>query len=241
MQIVYNSLARANEKSLSLNDCLESGPPLQNLMWSVLIQNRFKSVALVGDMKQVFLQIRIREEHQDSLRFHWIKNKDPSQLQVYRFTRTLFGLVESPSLLGGTIEMHLDAWKETYPDATEEIQRSLYIDDVNTGMNTVEETKKLMETTVDVFKDAQFPLHKWHSNATELETISTSDEQQQTFAKEQLVVKNDETKLLGLKRNESLDTLKVTFPDITAEKIKRGILRHLASIFDPLGFASPIT
>ena len=32
MRIVYDASARANEKSLSLNDCLETGPPLQNLM-----------------------------------------------------------------------------------------------------------------------------------------------------------------------------------------------------------------
>ena len=241
MRIVYDASARANEKSPSLNDCLETGPPLQNLMWSVLIRNRFKPVALAGDMKQAFLQIRIREADRDSLRFHWIKNKDSSQVQVYRFTRALFGLVQSPFLLGGTIEMHLDAWKETHPEAVAEIQRSLYVDDVITGMNTVEETKKLMETTIGVFKDAQFILHKWHSNAAELEKSSASDEQQQTFAKEQLGVKDDETKLLGLKWNKSQDTLKVTFPEITAENTKRGILRYLASIFDPLGFVSPIT
>ena len=120
--------------------------------------------------------------------------------------------------------MHLDAWKETHPDVVEEIQRSLYVDDVITGMNTVEETKQLMETMIDVFKDAQFTLHKWHSNATELETSSASDEQQQTFVKEQLGVKDDETKLLGLKWNKSQDTLKVSFPEVTAEKTKRGIL-----------------
>ena len=157
-------------------------------MWSVLVQNRSKPVVLAGDRKEVFLQIRIRERDQDSLRFQWIKNKDPSQVQVYRYTRALFGLVQSLFLLGRTIEMHLDAWKETYPEAVAEIQRSLYVNDVITGMNTVVETKKLLETTFDAFKDAQFTLHKWHSNTAELETSSASDKQQQTFAKEQLGV-----------------------------------------------------
>ena len=32
MRIVFDASARANEKSLSLNDCLETGPPLQNLL-----------------------------------------------------------------------------------------------------------------------------------------------------------------------------------------------------------------
>ena len=95
-----------------------------------------------------------------------------------------------------------------------------------------------MKATINVFKDTQFTLHKWHSNAAELGINIANDVQQQTFAKGQLEVKNNEKKLLGLKWNKSQDTLKVTFPEITAEKTKKGILRHLASVFDPL---SPIT
>ena len=59
IRIVFDGSARANERSPSLNDCLETGPPLQNLLWNVLVRNRFKAVALAGDLKQAFLQIRI--------------------------------------------------------------------------------------------------------------------------------------------------------------------------------------
>ena len=109
IRIVFDGSARANERSPSLNYCLETGPPLQNLLWNVLVRNRFKAVALAGDLKQAFLQIRIREEDRDSLRFHWIKDKDPKIIEVFRFTRALFGLVQSPFLLGGTLEQHLES------------------------------------------------------------------------------------------------------------------------------------
>jgi len=62
VQIVFNASARSNKKSTSLNDCLETGPPLQNLLWDVRIQNRPKPVALAGDLKQAFLQVHIRME-----------------------------------------------------------------------------------------------------------------------------------------------------------------------------------
>ena len=97
-----------------------------------------------------------------------------------------------------------------------------------------------METIINVFKDAKFTLHKWHSKAAELEINIASNVRQQTLPMEQMGVKNGETKLLGLKWNKSQDTLKVIFPEITAEKTK-GKLRHLVSVFDPLGFVSPIT
>ena len=59
MRIVFDASAKANQGGPSLNDCLETGPPLQNLLWSVLVRNRLKPVALCGDIKQAFLQVRI--------------------------------------------------------------------------------------------------------------------------------------------------------------------------------------
>ena len=55
LRIVYDASAEANEKSPSLNDCLETGPSLQNLLWDVLVCNRLKPIALAGDLKQGFL------------------------------------------------------------------------------------------------------------------------------------------------------------------------------------------
>ena len=49
-----------------------------------------------------------RAEDRDVLRFHWIKNKDRSTIEVLRFTRALFGLVQSPFLLAGTLRLHLE-------------------------------------------------------------------------------------------------------------------------------------
>jgi hypothetical protein len=37
VRIVFDASARENESSPSLNECLETGPPLQNLLWNVLV------------------------------------------------------------------------------------------------------------------------------------------------------------------------------------------------------------
>ena len=62
IRIVYDDFARTNASVPSLNKCLEIGPPLQNQLWNVLIRNRFYPVAIAGDLKQAFLQIRVRRE-----------------------------------------------------------------------------------------------------------------------------------------------------------------------------------
>ena len=67
-----------------------------------------RPIALMGDLKQAFLQIRIREGDKDALRLHWIKDCNSTEVEVLRFTRLVFGLGQSPFVLGGTIESHLD-------------------------------------------------------------------------------------------------------------------------------------
>ena len=56
-------------------------------------------------------------------------------MEVLRFIRAFFGLVQSPILLGGTLQQHLERLKEKYPNEVEEIKKSLYVDDVFTGEN----------------------------------------------------------------------------------------------------------
>ena len=70
IRIVYDASSCAHGEAPSLNDCLEPRPPLQNLLWSVLIQNRFYLIAIAGDLKQAFLQVPIKEEDKDVMRFH---------------------------------------------------------------------------------------------------------------------------------------------------------------------------
>ena len=123
-----------------------------------------KPIALAGDIKKAFLQVRIRPENRDALRFHWVQDIQTEEVEVLRFSRALFGLTQSPFLLGSTIEQHLLAYGDKYQTAIEEIRRSLYVDVIISGGCSSEEVRGLKATAVEVFKDAGFELHKWHSN-----------------------------------------------------------------------------
>ena len=100
-----------------------------------------QAVMLSGDLKQAFLQIRIRKQDRDVLRFHWSKDRDLQKPEIYRFTRAIWGLNQSPFLLEGTIEKHLDDCKEEFSKEVEEIKRSKYVDDVFLGGETTEEVQ----------------------------------------------------------------------------------------------------
>ena len=238
MRIVYDASARAYDKAPSLNECLESGPPLQNQLWKVLVRGRFHAVAIAGDFQKAFLQVRIRTEDRDALRFHWISGEKPEQVRTLRFTRALFGLVPYPFLLGGVIQHHLNICRPDYPDAVLEIERGLYVDDLLTGDQTVGKVREIKNTAIEIFGKACFQLHKWNSNARELEaSVEVDNEGGVTYAKEQLGVKPEECGLLGLKWNKDADTIAVSIPQETADATKRGILGKVAKIY----LAAPLT
>ena len=156
IRIVFDASAKADDKSPSLNDCLETCPSLQNLIWDILVRNRMQAVMLDGDLKQAFLQIRIKEQDRDVLRFHWTKDRDLQKLEIYRFTRAIWGLNQSPFLPEGTIEKHFDDCKEEFPKEAGEVKKSKYVDDMFLGGDSTEEVQHLKETSVEVFSRASF-------------------------------------------------------------------------------------
>ena len=92
-----------------------------------------------------------------------------------------------------------------------------------------------------IFKDGTFKLHKWHSNVAALETedgSNSTDEEDISYAKQQLGFSQTNTKLLGLPWDKSRDALSVETPQKTTTTTKRAALSELAKVYDPLGLIS---
>ncbi|XP_028392667.1 uncharacterized protein LOC114517206 [Dendronephthya gigantea] len=218
----------------------------QNHLWDILVRLRFLPIVLTADRESLPASPDTRKPT-NSLRFHW-KAPDSDDLTVYRFTRALFGLTCSPFLLGGVLNEHLKSWEKRYPALVEEIKGGLYVDDVMEGGDNVEEVKEKKAKTVSIFEDATFHLHKWHSNASELEDTDQSANEgnvgnpETTFAKQQLGTKGTETKILGMGWNKAQDRLSVVVnKERDAASTKREALSQVASVYDPLGLVSPTT
>ena len=200
------------------------------MLWNVLIRSRFHPILLTGDLQKAFLQIRIKEEERDSLRFHW-RAPGSTETEIYRFTRALFGLTSSPFLLAGVINYHLELWERQYPEIVKEIRDGLYVDELMAGGTTIEVVQTKKAAAVEVFEDASFTLHKWHSNARELEASSNPPaDDELTYAKQQLGASRSETKLFGLSWDKDKDTLKVGLHEGETISTKHNALSQLAKI-----------
>ena len=71
-RIVYDGSAKLRN-SVSLNNCLYSGPSLVPLLYDVLLRFRIFPIAITADIAHAFLNISIAEHDRDSLRFCGLK------------------------------------------------------------------------------------------------------------------------------------------------------------------------
>ena len=113
MRIVYDASARVSSESLSLNDCLHTGPNLMQDLTGILLKFRTHRIAFTADIEKAFLQIELNNQDRDATRFLWLKviNKSVNSvdnLEAYRFCCVLFGAAPSPFLLNATIRYHLN-------------------------------------------------------------------------------------------------------------------------------------
>ena len=107
IRIVYDVSAKTNKDSVSLNECLGTGPPLENSLWDILVRSGIRSILSCGDMKKAFLQIGKQESERDVLRFHLVKNSDLSVIEANRFTRLVSDLTQSPFIFKDTFPANI--------------------------------------------------------------------------------------------------------------------------------------
>ena len=61
VRMVFDASARPHLLANSVNECMHTGPPLQPLLWDIMIRARMSSDILLADLQKAFLQIAIKE------------------------------------------------------------------------------------------------------------------------------------------------------------------------------------
>ena len=170
LRIVYDASACSSPNQPSFNDCLYSGPSLNEQVMDLLMRFHCHHVALVSDVEKAFLMVSVEEKDRDCLRFLWIDdvNSDQPSLEVLRFTRVVFGVMASPFLLGGTMLHHLMKYNNEDPEFVRLMLESLYVDDVDGEGHDVNEAFELYVKSKLRFEKGGLRLSKWGSNLEEL-------------------------------------------------------------------------
>ena len=138
--IVFDASSKRN--SPSLNDCVYAGPHWSPLLMDIMMRFRCFKFALVGDIEKALIMVGVDAADQDALRFLWVQDpfaKEP-KVELKRFTQLVFGVSSSPFLLNATLKYHLNKYAVSDPEFVKKILKALYVDDLSTGGQTVNET-----------------------------------------------------------------------------------------------------
>ena len=205
LRIVYDCSAKELPDKPSLNDCLETGPSLQPLLFDILLKNHINYYCITGDIKKAFLQIRIHPQDRDSLRILWYEDLITKQIKEYRFTRSIFGAGPSPYVLSATIRKRVGKFSSKYPETTRSLLIDTYVDDIQGGRKKPTDLDTFKTEATTIMDQEGFEFHKWHSNIEALESNDKKTEDTDTQES------RTNRKLLGIFWNKVEDTLTIKF------------------------------
>ncbi|GFX71100.1 putative RNA-directed DNA polymerase from transposon X-element [Trichonephila clavipes] len=154
--------ASARDKSQpSLNDCLNRGPNLIELIPDIIDRFRLYPIDLSSDIEKAFLQLSIIPEHRDYLRF-FLPNVEESK--IYRHCRVVFGICSSPFQLSACIDHLLENSPARFDDVTQKLKHSFYVDNCVTGVTDIKEQESFINKAIEVMARGCFNLRGWESN-----------------------------------------------------------------------------
>ncbi|XP_021964264.1 uncharacterized protein LOC110859611 [Folsomia candida] len=216
-----------SKNSPSLNDCLEKGPNLMELIPSILMRFREEGIGVVADIRKAFLQISVKPEDRNFLRFLWWNDEGRNQVE-FRHARVVFGVNCSPFLLAAVIENHLANVKNEDKEVARKLLKSMYVDNCVTSVATMKEVELFRSQATRIMEEAKMELRLWEWS--QVEDPKSSHDDGEFIAS-----------VLGLKWDRRMDSLGLDFSFELPEKVtKRSVLSSLHKIYDPLGFYSPV-
>jgi hypothetical protein len=117
------------------------GPNLLPELFAILLRFRLSPRAIVGDIRQAFLQLQLEEKDRDLTRFFWYRIRRDSEgyykitdeVICYRFTRLPFGLTCSPFLLSSAVTELATKHGDDFPMAGRVVDRNTFMDDFAAG------------------------------------------------------------------------------------------------------------
>ncbi|XP_078797113.1 uncharacterized protein LOC144989073 [Oryzias latipes] len=227
----------------TLNEYLLPGPTLGASLLGVLLRFREYAVAISGDIKGMFHQVRLLPEDRPLLRFLW-RNLDLDEPPaVYEWQVLPFGTTCSPCCATYALQRHVKDHCMPEDKVRTSIEKSFYVDNCLQSLPTKTEARDLVNELRALLSSAGFVLRQWASNVPEV--ISHLPEEDRSSSAE-LWLTQDRTdspeSTLGLSWHFATDMLGYKHRPVQyGAPTLRNIYRVLASQYDPLGFILPYT
>ena len=242
VRVVFD--AAASYKGTSLNDQLVTGPDLLNSLVGLIMRFRLHAVTMIADIEAMFFQVRVIEKDQPSLRFLWRGPNRDHPPDVYQMQAMIVSAKSSPTSANYCLKRTvIDNQNTSSEETTSTVLRDFYMDDLLKSLPSKDETAQLALQLTELLSKGGFRLTKFMSNSRYVlaqlppKDILSSPGISQPFDLDldSLPVE----RALGVLWNVEQDTLGIKVVPKQLAPTKRGILKQISTIFDPLGLVAP--
>ncbi|XP_036347760.1 uncharacterized protein LOC118757126 [Rhagoletis pomonella] len=245
LRLVFDAAAAVNR--VSLNSVLLKGPDEMQPLIRVLLQFREGVVAICADIREMFLQVGMRQEDQNAQRFLWRYDiNDPAG--IYVMTSMIFGATCSPCIAQHVKNRNAEEVAGDRPEVIRVITDNHYVDDFVCSFRDESEALEIGQAVRETHLKAGFVLRIFISNSRDVQNRLNKSVQHS-----QAVVSMDAgghvDKVLGLFWDSQVDALvfklklhRVDPQILTGDKCptKREFLGLVMSVYDPLGMLADI-
>lgn len=237
-RVVFDGSAKTNN-NLSLNDVQHVGPTVQSELLDILLRFRRFAFVMSADITKMYRQVLIDPNQTKFQRIFWRENQY-EEMRCFELLTVTYGLAASAFLATRCLLQLAIENKETFPEASQVITNSFYVDDLLTGRDSQNELLKLQTEISSILASAGFPLHKWLSNSEELQNLFQTNANLNSSVLN--IGENDQNKTLGVYWSAKPDTLNYRINPLKRTKrvTKRQILSIVSQIFDPMGLVQPV-
>lgn len=240
LRIVHD--AAAQSQSTSLNSLLLPGPDMLQSLLGILLRFREGQVALTGDIREMFPQIKIRNKDRDCQRYLW-RACSSEPVKEFRMSSLIFGASCSPFIAIYIKNRNAREFESQFPEATNAIIKNHYMDDYLGTFDDVDQAARVAAEIVNVHSRCGFEMRSWVSNNPEALKLLPLNLIKQDTEEVNLSLESIGLRVLGMHWLPRADVFifKINFSQPNLETLtKRHVLKDLMKVFDPLGFLCPI-
>ena len=233
-RIVFDGSAETTSGK-SLNDVLMTGPTIQDDLFTLLLRFRSHNYVITADIEKMYRQFLVRPEDRKYQKVLW---QIEGEIKEFTLNTVTFGLTSSPYLAIRCLHRLAEDEKHNFPEAARVLKKDLYVDNILTGVRTINEGRNLCKELTQICQTAKLNLRQWASNDISILHDIPKEYYDKNF---QLHVDNP-LKTLGIYWNAKTDSFVYSIKRISLNKkfTKRSILSEIAKIFDPIGLLGPI-
>lgn len=238
IRVVFDASARGF-RGKSLNECLWSGPKLQQDIVDVLTRFRVHKYTFTTDICKMYRQILILPKYRKFQHVLW-RASPHDELREYELHTVTYGVNCAPYLALRVLKVIASTDCDGFDRVRNALEYQTYVDDICDGADTITDVLKLQSDLISVLGKSGLQLKKWASNTRAvLQAVPGAD-----CVGAPMTFGDDDgygTKVLGIAWHPDSDYFCCALSlEPSPVFTKRGILSLVARIFDPLGVFGPV-